>query len=173
MRWLSQILAIIFVCTGFSWAGGNKDSSQGPAKASEKSASEKKKDEEKSKSAEEIDIPVPEGMPVYGIKFPIRDDKGKVVMIPEAEVANRLDEQHVEMQNLKIDAYDDEGKKIYIELPHAILNLETRILSGDTHALIRREDFQITGDGVDFNTKTRHVTVRGNVKMIILTADNP
>lgn len=130
---------------------------------------------EKKAKAEEpaFDVPVPEGMPVRGIKIPHRDENGKLLMVFEAEVAQKLDAQRVEMQNLKIDAFDEDGKKVLVQIPHSIFNLETRVLTGDSQSLIRREDFEIIGDTIEFNTKTRNGTVRGNVKMTILTEDNP
>ena len=82
-----------------------------------------------------------------------------------------MDEQHVDMQNMKIESFDDEGKKINIELPHSTFNLETRILTGDQHALIRREDFEITGDSLEFNTKTRYAILRGKIRMVIQSAN--
>jgi len=93
-------------------------------------------------------------------------------MVLEAEVANRTDDQHIEMENLKIAATDEEGKKIHIALPRSIFNLESRILTGNAGALIRREDFEITGDAMEFNTRTRYGIVRGNIKMTILTPNN-
>ena len=72
---------------------------------------------------------------------------------------------------MKIESFDDDGKKINIELPHSVFDLETRILTGDTHALIRREDFEITGDSVEFNTKTRYAVLRGKIRMVIQSAD--
>ena len=138
-----------------------------PSPAATPSAADKKD----KKETGQFDIPVPKGMPIHGIKVPHRDENGRLVMVLEAEVANKLDDQHIEMTNLKIDAFDEDGKKIYIELPRSIFNLDTRILVGETHALIRREDFEINGDALEFNMKTRQGTVRGHIKMTILTAD--
>lgn len=122
-----------------------------------------------SKSAEDFDIPVPVGMPVKGIKIPHRNENGDLVMVLEAETAKKLDDTRVEMEKLRIEAFDDEGKKIFVEMPHSVFDLQTRVLTGDKSALIRRDDFEITGDAVEFSTKTRNGTVRGNVKMTILT----
>lgn len=119
----------------------------------------------------EFDIPVPEGMPVKGIKIPHRDRDGKLIMVLEADVAKKLDASRIEMDELKIDAYDSEGKKIFVQVAHSIFNLETRILSGDTRTLIKRDDFEITGDSVEFDTRTRNGTLRGNIKMTIQSAD--
>jgi hypothetical protein len=133
-----------------------------PAPAKEKKEEVKPRD---------FDVPVPLGIPVKGIKIPHRDEKGKLVMTIEAEVATKLDDKHIDMENMKIESLDDEGKTMNIELPHSIFDLDTRILSGDSRAVIRREDFEITGDTVEFDTKTRNATLRGKIHMIIQSAN--
>lgn len=117
----------------------------------------------------EFDLPVPMGMPVNGIKIPQYDEDGKLLMLLEAGVAKKVDDQHIEMEDLKLQALDANGEKIFVELPQALFNLQTRILTGDKTAKIYRDDFEITGDGIDFNTKTRFGTLRGNVRMLIST----
>jgi len=118
-----------------------------------------------------FDLPVPMGIPVKGIKIPHRNEEGKLVMTIEAEVAKKIDETHIEMENMKIESVDDDGKTINIILPHSVFDLDTRILSGESNALIQRDDFEITGDSVEFNTKTRHATLRGKIRMIIQSAN--
>lgn len=162
MRWASLLAAISCLALQPAWSAD-------PAHAAAKKQQEAEKKTQE--PAKDFDIPVPLGIPVKGIKIPHRNEEGKLIMTIEAEVAKKLDEQHVEMENMKIESFDDEGKKINIELPHSIFNLETRILTGDTHALIRREDFEVTGDSVEFNTKTRYATLRGNIRMVIQSAD--
>jgi hypothetical protein len=120
---------------------------------------------------EDFDIPVPMGMPVRGLKIPHRDRTGKVTMILEADIAKKIDDSQIEMDELKIDAFDDDGRKVFVQIAHSIFNLETRVLSGDTRSLIRRDDFEITGDSIDFDTRSRNGTLRGNVKMIIQSSD--
>lgn len=155
MRWFSTLLVISCI---FVQVAKSEEPKPTPA--------EKKKEGEQG-----FDIPVPLGIPVKGIKIPHRNEEGKLIMTIEADVAKKLDEQHIDMENMKIESFDDDGKKINIELPHSIFNLDTRILTGDSHALIRREDFEITGDSVEFNTKTRNAVLRGNIRMILQSAD--
>jgi len=109
---------------------------------------------------------------VNGIKVPQYDENGKRLMLLEAAVAKKVNAQIVDMQSLKLEALDGDGRKIFVELPQAVFNLETRILTGDDTAKIYREDFEITGDSIEFNTKTRFGTLRGNVKMVISTEEN-
>ena len=67
-------------------------------------------------------------------------------MMLDAELARKLDADRIEFENLKIDAYSDDDKKIYVELPRSIFNLTTRILTSESRVLIRREDFELVGD---------------------------
>jgi hypothetical protein len=129
--------------------------------------------EEASSEPADFDLPVPVGMPVNGIKVPQYSEDGRRLMLFEAAIAKKVDEKRVEMESLKLEALDGEGRKIFVELPQAVFNLDSRILTGDNSAKISREDFEITGDSIEFNTKTRFGTLRGNVKMVISTEGNP
>lgn len=129
--------------------------------------------EEASSEPADFDLPVPVGMPVNGIKVPQYSEDGRRLMLFEAAIAKKVDEKRVEMESLKLEALDGEGRKIFVELPQAVFNLDSRILTGENSAKISREDFEITGDSIEFNTKTRFGTLRGNVKMVISTEGNP
>jgi hypothetical protein len=123
-------------------------------------------------TSDKIEVPVPVGIPVLGLKIPHYDVNGKLAMAFETESAKKIDESQIEMTNVKLEVLDNEGNKIFVELPQSLFNLDTRILSGHKGALIKRSDFVITGDHIEFNTKTRFGTIRGNVKMVISTENN-
>lgn len=125
--------------------------------------------QEQAPAEERFEMPVPLGMPVNGLKIPQYDPNGKLLMLFEAATATKVNEEVVEMKTLKLEALDGDGQKIFVELPQATFNLESRLLTGDKTAKIRREDFEITGDTIEFNTQTRFGTLRGNVKMVIST----
>lgn len=112
-------------------------------------------------------MPVPVGIPVNGIKVPHYNSEGELELVLEADSAQKNDESNVHFTNLKLEALDDEDRKIFVELPQAVLNLDTRILTGDKTVHIRREDFTISGDRIEFNTKTRFGTLKGNISMVI------
>jgi Lipopolysaccharide-assembly, LptC-related len=64
--------------------------------------------------------------------------------------------------------YTPEGQPdLTIELSEAILNLNTRILSSNERSAIKRSDFNIVGDSVEFDTNSRVGKLVGNVKMVI------
>jgi hypothetical protein len=113
-----------------------------------------------------------QGQDVKGMRYEHRDENDKVVMEFESEVARKLDDENIEMENLKIIAFDEEGKKADILLPRSVFNVTTRILTGKDQIVIKRDDFEITGETGEFNTKTRFAKFIGDVKMIILNTEN-
>ena len=157
--------------------GETKASETGVTRGETKESKESKGTKEKPEPAregseQEIDIPVPDGVPVKGIKVPSYSPEGKLLMMLDAEQARKLDAERIEFENLKIDAYSDDDKKIYVELPRSIFNLTTRILTSESRVLIRREDFELVGDAGEFYTKNRFAKILGNVKMTILSTEN-
>ena len=126
---------------------------------------------ESSAESDQFEMPVPVGMPVNGLRVPQYDPDGKLIMLFEAATATKVNEEVVAMDSLKLEALDSEGQKIFVELPQAVFNLKNHLLTGDKTAKIRREDFEITGDSIEFNTETRFGTLRGNVKMVISTEE--
>lgn len=112
------------------------------------------------------------GQPVKGMKYAHRDENDKVVMEFETEVARKIDEENIEMEVLKIIAFDDDGKQINIAMPLSVFNVVTRVLTGKDQIVIKRDDFEIIGDTGEFNTKTRYAKFLGNVKMTILNTEN-
>ena len=112
---------------------------------------------------QKIDLPVPVGEPVKGIKIPQYDEQGKLTMCLTADTALKLDDRQVELGKLKVQFSDNEEKEIIVEIPHSILNLETKILTADSETLIHREDFEIVGQSAEFDTLTRQGTFKGHV----------
>ncbi len=173
MRYFASLLLASFVALSPLGAQEQKPSATPRAESKTDDKSKKKGGEADNTAAQkDFDIPVPEGVPVKGIRVPHYDENGQLVMLMNADVARKIDENHIEMENLKIDAYSDDGKKFYIELPKSVFNLENRVLTGNDRVLIKREDFEIRGDQGEFETKTRFAKVIGNVQMIIYSADN-
>ncbi len=112
---------------------------------------------------QKIDLPIPVGEPVKGIKIPQYDENGKLTMNLIAETARKLDEKQVEFGKLKIEFNEKEEKTIIVEIPHSILDMESKVLVADTETTIRREDFEIIGQGAEFDTLARSGTFKGRV----------
>lgn len=115
-------------------------------------------------------LPLPIGHEAKGLVLPDFDLQGHLRGRFEAESAKRLDEVHIGFHALKIITYTAENKPdLTIELSESILNMKTRILSSNERSTIKRSDFNIAGDSVEFDTNSRVGKLVGNVKMVITT----
>ncbi|HXP35922.1 MAG TPA: hypothetical protein VN827_10280 [Chthoniobacterales bacterium] len=113
-------------------------------------------------------IPLPIGHEAKGLVLPDFDLEGHLRGRFEAMSAKRLDEEHIGFHALKITTYTPENKPdLTVELSESVLNLKTRILSSKERTIIKRADFDIAGDSVEFDTNTHTGKLVGNVKMVI------
>src|SRR6266571_1347184 len=113
-------------------------------------------------------IPLPVGHEAKGLVLPDFDVEGHLRGRFEAASAKRLDEYHIGFHSLKIITYTPENKPdLTVELSESVLNLKTRILSSNERTIIKRADFDISGDSVEFDTNTHTGNLVGNVKMVI------
>jgi hypothetical protein len=113
-------------------------------------------------------IPLPIGHEAKGLVLPDFDHEGHLRGRFEATTARRIDEEHVGFHLLRITTYTTEKRPdLTIEMSESVLDLKTRILSSKERTSIRRADFNIVGDSVQFDTNTRTGKLIGNVKMVI------
>ena len=127
---------------------------------------------EEAETSDDLDVPIPLNIPMKGLKIPHLDEAGNEVMLLESDVAVKVDEQMIEFKNLKIELLDDDGRKIFVELPESVFNLETRVLTGQKSAKIHREDFEINGEAIEFDTRTKYGRMTGKVSMVISSTNN-
>lgn len=84
------------------------------------------------------------------------------------ESAKLLDERNAELNTVSIQTFNQEnGKEIKVDLKTARVNLDTEVFTSKDPVAVSREDFQLTGDGMEFNIKTRQGKLLGNVRMVI------
>ncbi|MBV8415712.1 MAG: LPS export ABC transporter periplasmic protein LptC [Verrucomicrobia bacterium] len=116
-----------------------------------------------------IDLPVPIGHEVKGLRVPVRNDEGKMEMQFDMETATRLDDQNIEMHTVTIQTYNLQTGKpdAKIELQTSMMNLDTNVITTKEPVRITREDFVLTADGGEFNSKTRQGKVVGNIHLVL------
>jgi hypothetical protein len=116
-----------------------------------------------------IDLPVPIGHDVKGLRVPVRNDQGKVEMQFDMESARRLDDQNIEMHTTTIQMYNQQTLKpdAKIDLISSTMNLDTEVIKTKEAVRITREDFYFTADSGEFNSKTRQGTMFGNIHLVI------
>ncbi len=123
---------------------------------------------EKNSSAALKDIPLTVGHEAKGLVLPNYDLQGHLLGRFEAGTASRLDDDHVRFTDLKMTTYDAQEKPDYhVAMSDAVLNLETRVINSKARTTIRRADFEIAGDAMQFSTLTHQGTLTGNVHMTI------
>ena len=49
----------------------------------------------------------------------------------------------------------------------SVFNLKTQVLNSSERTTVKRSDFEITGDKMQFEMLTRKGTLAGNVKMVV------
>ncbi len=113
-------------------------------------------------------IPLPIGHQAKGVVLPDFDGEGHLRGRFEAGTAQRIDEEHIGFQHLKITTYTPENRPdLQIDMHTSVLDLKTRILSSQERSTVQRADFNIVGDSLQFDTNTRTGRLIGNVKMVI------
>jgi hypothetical protein len=113
-------------------------------------------------------IPLPVGHEAKDLVLPDFDIDGHLRAKFEAGTARRIDDEHVGFKSLKITTYTLENTPdLMIEMSDSVLDLKTRVLVSKERTTIKRADFDIAGDSVEFDTNTRTGRLIGNVKMVI------
>ena len=129
--------------------------------------------DDKAKETGKMDIPVSKDHDAKGLKIPYFDGDGKKQMIFTIGVASRLDDEHIGMTETEVETFDENGDhEMTIGLPKSELNVNTSVITTKKHVEIKREDFSITGETMEFNMKTKKGTLGGGVKMLIYNLDN-
>ena len=113
-------------------------------------------------------IPLPIGHEAKGLVLPDFDGEGHLRGKFEAGTAHRIDQEHIGFEHLKITTYTPEDQPdLKIDMSTSTLDLKTRILSSKERTTIKRADFNIAGDSVQFDTNSKTGRLIGNVKMVI------
>lgn len=116
-----------------------------------------------------IDLPVPIGHEVKGLRVPLRTSEGKMDLQFDMESATRLDDQNVEMHIASIQTFDQQSSKpdVRINLKKSVMNMETNVITSQDPILVTRSDFRLTADGMEFNSKTHQGKVFRNIRLLI------
>lgn len=169
--------AALLASTGAAEKAADEKNSKPESK--EAAAKKSKRDKRKDKDANDpnaadkpIDLPMPNGRDAKGIKIPYRDSEGKLKMRFDIGVAKKVDDTHVEMSELQIQTYDEnEEPDMTIDLPTSTLDLKTSVITAHHPVTIKREDFELHGNTMIFNTKTKQGGLGGKVRMLIYNLD--
>jgi hypothetical protein len=167
MNWFAKplvpVLLLAFAASPLLGAEKGKNAPKGKDKG-------KASKEEKAKKAGagELNIPIPIGHGAEGVHIPYYDEKGRLQMSFSIASATRVDEIHLKMESVQIETYNPDGSPdMAVETKTSDLDLNTKIVTSNEPATIRRSDFEITGEKMEFNTKTRDGKMSGKIRMLI------
>src|SRR3984893_6972213 len=114
-------------------------------------------------------IPIATGHDAKGLVLPDFDLKGHLRGKLEAGVTKRLDDERVEFKGVKFTTFppETETPDLEIIMSTSVFNLKTQVLISSERTTVKRSDFEITGDKMQFEMLTRKGTLAGNVKMVV------
>jgi hypothetical protein len=114
-------------------------------------------------------IPIAAGHDARGLVLPEYDLKGHLRGKLEAIVTKRLDDEQVEFKGVKYTTFtpETETPDLEIIMSTSVFNLKTQVLNSSERTTVKRSDFEITGDKMQFEMLTRKGTLAGNVKMVV------
>jgi hypothetical protein len=130
----------------------------------------KNKPKERPKSGEGLtNVPITVGYDAKGLVLPEFDLKGRLRGRLEAGVTKRLDDERIEFNGVKYTTFTPESEKPDLEIlmNASVFNLKTQVLSSSERTTVKRADFEIVGDTMQFEMLTRQGTLAGNVKMVV------
>ena len=117
---------------------------------------------------EPLELPIPKGQPQKGVKVPLYGANGKLKMNFEIGIGTYIDEDHVKLEKLRVETFREDGsRELDMDLPDAVYNKKTKTISSKTRVVIKRSDFEVTGNTMAFNIETREGVLGGGVKMLI------
>ena len=114
-------------------------------------------------------IPIAAGHDAKGLVLPDFDLKGHLRGKLQAGLTKRLDDEHVEFTGVKFTTFIPETgtPDLEIIMSTSVFNLKTQVLNSSERTTVKRSDFEITGDKMQFEMLTRKGTLAGNVKMVV------
>lgn len=137
-------------------------------KASEADKAKKKAEEDPDAPPKPFEVPMPTGRGATGIKIPYRNTEGKLTLRYTIGKATKVDESHMEMSDLTVETFDENGDpELTMDLPTSTMDLTTWVITAYQPVKIKRDDFELTGNTMIFNTRTKQGGLGGNVHMLI------
>jgi hypothetical protein len=114
-------------------------------------------------------VPIVAGHDAKGLVLPDFDHLGRMRGKLEAGLTKRLDDEHVEFKSVKFTTFVPETQTpdLQIVMNSSVFNLKTQVLNSSERTTVKRADFEIAGDTMQFEMISRKGTLTGNVKMVV------
>lgn len=109
---------------------------------------------------------MPLGKPNLRVKIPQFKD-GILECLMRAGEMTRVSEDDINIKQMDIEFVGEGDSEMKIELQEATYNLTDKLIRSKNRAIVRRSDFTLIGDSLDFDTENRHGRMTGRVRMVI------
>src|SRR3954470_15660275 len=162
------VFLVLAVLTCAVFAGEKKN--QKPSKAASPPPTVTPAKKQRPKAEEGVkDVPLATGHDAKGLVLPDYDLLGRMRGKLEAGVTRRLDEENIEFEGVKFTTFMPETKTPDLEIvtKTSSLNLRSQVFKSKERTVVKRADFEIVGDSMEFEMITRQGTLAGNVKMVV------
>lgn len=114
-----------------------------------------------------LDI-LPVGEESTGVVLPDYDLQGNLLSVLKARSATRTSDTDITLEEMTLTlAQEAPRSDLLIDLPAARYDISSSMLFGLRDVRISRDDFLLTGDTLEFDTKTRRGIIRGSIKMVL------
>ena len=109
---------------------------------------------------------MPLGKPNREVKIPQFKD-GVLECVMRAAEMTRVDEDTIDIKTMDIDFLEDGERSMNIEFVDATYSLGEKMIRSDKRTVIKRADFTLVGDSLDFDTASQQGRMIGKVRMVI------
>lgn len=111
---------------------------------------------------------VPAGFANRHVVIPSFDSSGRKSSEVKAETLTRIDDDRLRAEKISIDIFaEDPAKNIRVDLLSAIHHMADQILRSGERSVVRRSDFETSGDSLVFDAGTSIGAMKGHVRTLI------
>ncbi len=114
-----------------------------------------------------FDVPIPVGQTSTGVVIQDLDEQGIETSLLKALKAIRISEEKVEFEGLELLLTNPGEDPITIIIERGVYDSRSRVLYSRTDVTIKREDFTLWGEALEYNTATREGKIIGKNRMTI------
>ncbi|MFN7562001.1 MAG: hypothetical protein ACK5TH_09495, partial [Prosthecobacter sp.] len=111
---------------------------------------------------------IPLGVENTGAVLPSFDPTGRRTSLMTADVVRRVDGERLYAEGFVFEQFNtDPAKNLRIDLSTAFYNMTSSTLRSTQRGKVSRQDFEIEGDNLIFDTTTNRGLMEGNIRMVI------
>ncbi len=162
MRGYGPVLAAVMLGLSCSWAGAD-DGAGGAAEGGGLA---------EGLGNDETFALFPIGKPWLNVRVPRYNDRDELISIMHTGVLTRQLDEILQLDDLTIALFQDEGRmSLRLKTTRGLYDLRSAKLRSRSKTFIEHQDFDMTGDRMEFDTKSQRGELTGNVEMVVYSME--